>query len=258
MRRYLLLFLALAFAGWGANVRLYLTDGTYQLVREYKVQTDRIRFYSVERGDWEEIPLDMVDLKRTESESKERQAQLERDTKILTEEDNAMREQEKEIRRIPEDPGVYWLENNQAKVMKMADTSVHTNKGRSILKAISPIPMVSGKATLEIDGAHATQVFTNPEQEFYFQLSATQRFGIAKLTPKGAVRIVENLTTLPVVNEVEEEREMVPVFQKQLTGDGLYKVWPREPMPPGEYAVVEYTDGKVNIRVWDFAVKPAK
>jgi hypothetical protein len=257
MRRYVLTLVALAFAAWAANVKLYLKDGTYQLVREYKVQTDRVRFYSLERSEWEEIPLDMVDLKRTEGESKDRQEQIERDAKILTEEDNAARDLEKEVRKIPQDEGVYWLENNQAKVMKLADTTVHTNKGRSILKAISPVPMITGKATLEIDGAHAAQVFANPEQEFFFQLSAAQRFGIVKLTSKGAIRIVENLTTLPVVNEIVEEREMIPIFQKQLA-DGLYKIWPREALPAGEYAVVEYTDGKVNIRVWDFAVKPAK
>ncbi len=258
MRRYLLAFLALALAAWAANLKLYLKDGSYQLVREYKVQTDRIRFYSIERSEWEEIPLEMVDLKRTESEAKERETEIARDAKILTEEDNAARELEKEIMRIPQDAGVYWLENNQAKVLPLAETTVHTNKGRSVLKAISPVPVITGKATLEIAGAHSTHIFTNAEQEFYIQLSSTQRFGIVKLTPKGQVRIVENLTTLPVVNETEEEREIVPIFEKQLTSDNLYKIWPREPLPAGEYAVVEFTDGKVNIRVWDFAVKPAK
>jgi len=36
----------------------------------------------------------------------------------------------------------------------------------------------------------------------------------------------------------------------------LYKIWPTKPLEPGEYAVVEYTDGKVNIQVWDFAHDP--
>ena len=29
-------------------------------------------------------------------------------------------------------------------------------------------------------------------------------------------------------------------------------------LTPGEYAVVEYTDGKVNIQTWDFAYKTAR
>jgi hypothetical protein len=114
--------------------------------------------------------------------------------------------------------------------------------------------MVAGKGTLELQGAHSENIFTNPEQEFYFQLSATERFGIARLTPKNGVRIVENLTFVPISKETIEELEMVPSFQKQLADSGLYKVWAKEPLPPGEYALVEYTEGKMNIQVFDFAI----
>ena len=84
--------------------------------------------------------------------------------------------------------------------------------------------------------------------------SEPERFGIAKLTPKNGVRIVENLTIMPVVNETQEELAMVDILKKELDG-GLYKIWPQEKLPPGEYAVVEYTEGKMNIQVWDFAIK---
>jgi hypothetical protein len=49
----------------------------------------------------------------------------------------------------------------------------------------------------------------------------------------------------------------VQVFQKQMTQDGLYKLWPMKPTSPGEYAVVEFTPDKTNMQVWDFAIKPA-
>ncbi|MBZ5584332.1 MAG: hypothetical protein LAQ30_19385 [Acidobacteriia bacterium] len=57
-----------------------------------------------------------------------------------------------------------------------------------------------------------------------------------------------------MTNEVVEEPEMIPNFQRQLA-DNLYKIWPKEPLPNGEYAIVEYTEGKVNMQVWDFGVK---
>ena len=138
--------------------------------------------------------------------------------------------------------------------MKAAESTVHTNKGRAILKKLSPIPMITGKATLELQGAHSLNVFTNPEQEFYIQLSEPERFGIAKLTTKGAVRIVENLTTVPVV-ERDHRRADHGGYPQKGAGWRLYKIWPKEPLEPGEYAVVEYTEGKMNIQVWDFAVK---
>ena len=81
MRRYLLALFALAFTAWAANFKLYLKDGTYQIVREYKVQSDRVRYYSIERSDWEEIPADLVDLKRTETEAAERRPNWKRTPK---------------------------------------------------------------------------------------------------------------------------------------------------------------------------------
>jgi hypothetical protein len=258
MRRILWALMALALTAWAANLKLYLKDGTYHIVREYQVEPDRVRFYSVERSQWEEMPLDLVDLKKTEAEQSTRKAELDKEAKLLSDEDRAEREIQKEVLRIPQDPGVYWLEGNQAKILHAAESTVHTNKGRSILKRMAPVPIVSGKATLELTNSHSMNIFANPEQEFYIQLSETERFGIAKLTPKGSVRIVENLTIMPVTNEVVEEPQMVEIFQKQLTPDGLYKIWPKEPLPSGEYAVVEYTAGKLNMQVFDFAIKPAK
>ena len=54
-----------------------------------------------------------------------------------------------------------------------------------------------------------------------------------------------------------EEPALVETFQKQLA-DGLYKIWPKQPLDPGEYAVIEYSEGKLNIQTWDFAIQAAK
>jgi hypothetical protein len=257
MRKAFILVLLLAAAAWAANVKLYLKDGNYHVVREYQVQADRVRFYSVERSEWEEMPLDLVDLKRTEAEASARQTQLEREEKIISSEEKAEREVEQEVSKIPRDPGVYWVEGGQTKILKQAESTVHTNKGRSVLKRLAPIPVVSGKATLELNGAHSASLFTNSSPEFYIQLSALEQFGIARITPKGSVRIVENVTIAPVTNETEETPVMVPNLQREL-GEGLYKIWPKEPLSEGEYAVVQFTPGKLNMQIWDFAIKAAR
>ncbi len=256
MRRLFLALVLLAVTAWAANVKLYLKDGSYHLVREYQVQPDRVRFYSIERSQWEELPLELVDLQKTQGEETERKAELEKEAKVLSEEDRAERQLKQEVMRIPQNPGVYWLEGKETKVLPQAETTVHTNKGRSVLQKLAPLPVVSGKATLELTNPHSKNVFTDPEQEFYFQISEVERFGICKVKTKGLVRIVEDLTTMPVTKEITEEPEMVDTFQQQVAPDGLYKIWPKEPLPPGEYAVIEFTAGKLNMQVWDFAVKP--
>ena len=59
--------LLLATAGLlsAATVKLFLKDGTYQVAREYKVEGDRVQYLSADRGEWEEIPLSLVDLEKT-------------------------------------------------------------------------------------------------------------------------------------------------------------------------------------------------
>jgi hypothetical protein len=258
MRKMVWALGVLVFTAWAANVKLYLKDGSFHLVKEYQVEADRVRFYSVERSEWEEIPLDLVNLEKTRTEEAERKAELEKEAKDLSDEDRLAHERQQEILRIPENPGVYWLDGKETRTIKAAESSVHTNKGRSVLKVLAPIPAVSGKATLEIEGNHSLNVFPNSEPELFLQLSDPERFGIARLKPKMGVRIVENITEMPVTKEMVEEPEMVEIFQIQLTPGGLYKIWPKAPLEPGEYAVVEYTAGKLNMQVWDFAVKPGK
>src|SRR5216684_8272498 len=41
--------------------KLVLKDGTFQLVRDYQRNGERVRYLSAERGDWEEIPAAIVD-----------------------------------------------------------------------------------------------------------------------------------------------------------------------------------------------------
>ena len=78
MRKLLLLLCVFVLTLSAANLKLYLKDGGFQLVREYKVDGDRVKYYSVERSDWEEIPADLVDLKRTNAEASARQETLDK------------------------------------------------------------------------------------------------------------------------------------------------------------------------------------
>ncbi len=260
--RILVALLLCAVTLLGANIRLYLKDGGHQLVREYQVLQDRVKYYSTERGEWEEIPLDLVDLNRTRTEQAQVDADRKRESEESAAEDKAERDAAREVRKVPQEPGVWWVEGeDKLTPVKPAEMKVTTNKRRQILKVMSPLPLVSGKATVEIDGVHADVRIPPGRPEFYLRLSAEEPYAIIKLTPgKSAgkpVRILEKVAILPVTNEYLEERETVDIFRRQV-GEGLFKIWPQKPLDPGEYAVIQFDDGKVKLQVWDFAIENPK
>lgn len=240
------------------NVKLYLKDGSDQLVREYHVEGDRVRFYSIDRDDWEEVPLSLVDLKKTQAVIKAHEEAVSSEKAADAAEYNAEREQRREVASIPSDPGVYLIEEQPSgppklTPLKVGESKVVTNKGRSILKVISPVPLVTGKATLELDGPHASQGTANRAPEFYIRLSEEERFGIVRMGEHKGNRVVEKLTIEPVVNQTDQHPDLVDVFRQQV-GDDLFKIWPQKPLEPGEYAVVQYAMEKIDMQVWDFFI----
>ncbi len=235
-----------------ATIRLYLKDGTYQEVREYQVAGDRVKFYSVERSDWEEIPLSLADIARTEGEQRKRAADASQNFKADQAENQAERAARSESEKIPEAPGAYFVRDGAVVAMPQGQSKVVTDKRRSVLKALSPIPMVSGKATVQMAGEHSPTVIATGEPEFYLRLDQPERFGIIHLIPRKGVRIAEKVTIVPVADVPIEDPDLIDVIRKQV-GDGLYKIWPMKPLPPGEYAVVEYTQDEVNMQIWDFS-----
>lgn len=254
MLRLLLAALLLPLLLLGDNFRLYMTDGTWHQVTEYKVEQDRVRFYSVERSEWEEIPSSLVDLKKTEAERGVALEAAKKSAAADDAEEKFEREQARIISLIPMNPGVYYLEGEKVQTVKQAESKIVTNKKRSVLKAMTPIPVLAGKATIELDGERSALAIRDDRPTFWFRLSAYERFGIVRCEPKKDARVVEKWNIVPVTKEVVAERAEIEIFRQQV-GNELYKIWPQKPLPPGEYAVIQYTEGDRNTQIWDFRVE---
>ncbi len=242
----------------GETFKLYLKDGGYHLVREYQLQQDRVRYYSSERSDWEEIPLALVDVAKTERERKAKEEQATTLAREQDEEDKAEREQRREIEAIPMETGAYYKVDGKVKALKPADYQIITNKKRSVLQVLSPIPLIAGKASVVIKGEHSDFNVREERPDFFLRLEKEERFGIVTLTPKNNLRVVEDISIIPVSKQGIEQRKQMDTFEQELAS-GLYRVWPQKPLGPGEYALVEYNDNgdanNVELLVWDFAVK---
>ncbi len=265
MTRFLFLLTLFAVLVFGDTFKLFLKDGDFHMVREYQVQGDRVRYYSTERGDWEEIPKNLVDLEKTESQRKQKLDTVTKEARAQDEEEKAERAQRREIESIPIDAGAYIKENNEIKALKSADYQILTDRKRKALQVISPIPLVPGKATVVIKGERSSFGIKESRPEFFLRLAKEEKFGIIKLTPnsKKNMRIVENVSIVPVSRESLETRKQMETFETQLMGN-LYKVWPEKALEPGEYALMEFSDDEnaekqdITLLIWDFAIEPSK
>jgi hypothetical protein len=254
--RAVFLLLVAAITLYSETFKLYLKDGTYQVTREYQVENDRVRYYSTERGEWEEIPKDLIDLAKTERERKAQTDVLVKEAREQDEEDRALRAQQKEIAAIPMNPGAYYKQDQKVAALPSADYQIVTDKKRRALQVLSPVPLVPGKASVVIKGEHAVFQIHEERPNFYVRLAKEERFGIVSLTPKKNVRVVENISIAPVVKVAYEDRKQMDTFEQDL-GNGLYKIWPEKSLPPGEYALVEFADSEdkddIELLIWDFA-----
>ncbi len=243
----------------GQRMALFLDDGARMDVREYEVQGDRVRYFSLERGQWEIVPLEIVDLERTRVHNRTVQAALQGQREEERRERFAERRARTELHGVPLDNGVYYLKGTEPVLMEQAYFDLGASKGRTVLNVIAPMPVMAGKRTLSIPGVSAKLSTSDAKPSFYLRLDKFSRFGISRLKPepKKKRRIVQQIFVVPKVEEQAEMQDDVEVFRQQLA-PLVYKVWPVLPLEAGEYAVVAYTPGETDLRAWDFSHQPGE
>ena len=276
--------------------RLILKDGSYQLVTKYEVKGNRVRYLSAERNEWEELPESLVDWPATEKYEKDRAAgasvpeavQLDKEIELEREREETLLPQVAPGLRLPEDSGVFLLDNfhGEPQILEIQQTAgdLNRNTKTNIFRgAINPV--ASLKQTIELDGAHATvqshvdvpslyiNVDTAPDQpatpkDSTPPAAASQksqqptlpgdRFRIVRTEVKGSKRIVGDVKR-QVTGKISQEQHLVKTTTTRVSG-GWLKLTPTESLAPGEYALVEMMqEGDkqgMNLYVWDFGVNP--
>jgi len=259
--------------------RLIMKDGTYQSATQWEIKGDRVRYYSAERYDWEELPKDLIDWPATEKYNAERAGARDENIKEVAKADEADEREAPLVSpglRLPNTGGVFLFDQfqNQPQLVEMVQNGSEVNKhmGRNILRsAINPLAL-SSTQTIELKGEHArVQAHTgqpaiylnidtadNSQPEFTQRPDKDQqpnRYGIVRVEQKKGVRIVGKLN-VAMYGKVSQKEAWIPVTTSPL-GDWV-KLTPSEPLPPGEYAVVELLEKKqINLFVWDFGVNLA-
>ncbi len=171
--------------GLGKNHRLILKDGSYQLAREYQIVGDRVRYLSEERGDWEELPVDLVDWDATRKWEKEHGDLTGDDTSPAMNEAAAIDKEEADERNdqnarmpqvaagleLPDQDGVFVLDtyHGTPELVELTPTDLSMyGKSRHGIGILNPL--ATEKAHLELAGAHARVHLHVNDPAFYLSL----------------------------------------------------------------------------------------
>src|SRR5256885_2038727 len=168
----ILLTIVLAFFGTpptfaqNQTKRLILKDGSYQLAGKYEIKGDRVRYYSSERGEWEEIPKNLIDWDATDKYEKGRlegapspeAVQLDKELEAEQKAEEARSPHVAPGLRLPEEGGVFLLDTfqNQPQLdeLQQSGGELNQNTKKNILRAAIN-PLASARQTIELDGVRA-------------------------------------------------------------------------------------------------------
>jgi hypothetical protein len=279
----------LPFSSWSAETagtRLVLKDGSYQSITKYEVKGERVRYFSAERGEWEEIPKSLIDWDATKKYEEGRAASaaipeaVELD-KELEAERKASEERMPQVApglHLPDENGVFLLDTYQNEPqlneIDQAGSDLNRSMKANILRgAINPL--AGSKESVEVPEAHAKVQSHTTVPSLYANLDSGQgapasaqangeqpplpaadRFKIIRLETKGNKRVAGSVKTA-VTGKTTTDQRFVPATVATMTG-GWVKITPVDPLPGGEYAVAEMlTKDGMNIYVWDFGVNPS-
>jgi hypothetical protein len=250
------------------GIKLMLKDGTFQLVREYQVMGDRVRYYSIDRSNWEEIPASLVDwaaTKKQENETAQFDASLvkkvrrqEDQRRIMPLEVDASLEVSPGV-FLPSGAGVFLFNNKRVLQLAPTDPEYKTDKAHEIERVMSPVPMVSSRQTVLLKGAHAKVRIDTERPEFYVRISADDppiSLQLVKAEIHGSTRKIARVDAL---FKMQNATVHPLLMQRWQIAKDVYRFTLGQTLTPGEYALVqvisESTDmGQLSINVWDFGV----
>ena len=258
--RSLLLTLAVSLLALAAGQKLVLKDGSYQLARSYQLQGDRVRYFSLERNQWEEVPASLVDWKATEELNQKEQAEVLQKAQEAAAPDRSVSADEPGFEiapglHLPQKDGLFVVEKGKVRELPQHQASVRTDKGRMLTNVLLPIPLLKHRTLVEIPGARATlRLAKSPEALFANgRTRADSRYALLRLKAKGDKRRVEAILLRVFSSKPTHAGDSIPLTVETVALN-VFRLVPQEPLRPGEYAVVEFLGDDLNLLLWDFGV----
>lgn len=263
--------------------KLVLKDGNFQLVRGYERKGDRVRYFSAERSDWEELPAALVDWEATAKAEKAAEAEAdalaqkahaqEEARKIETAADVDASVQVAPDVFLPPGEGLYAIDGKAVTPLEQVGSSVKIDKKRLLTQVVAQVPIIPSKHHVEIPGPKAKIRIRSDQPEFYLREAppdpdratpvrpssrpgeAGPEIELVRAVVKGGKRQLETIRSL-LGRELSTERNVISV-QRWDIAPTLFRFTISQTLPPGEYALAEILPDGMNLYVWDFGVDGA-
>ena len=262
--------------------RLYLKDGSYQVVLSYRVQGKNVVFRSAERaGEEEAVPLKLVDLDATHTWEQQRDAAASGKPVVTLDPELAREEADRAARspevapnlRLPEEDSVLALDTYQGQpqlaVLQQTQGELNRQTAHNILRA-AVNPLSSAHQIVELKGERSAVQMHVPDPSMFVRLDDDT--DVAEAAPgalvvdthgaKGAsqprpspnsayviVRVdvrrdsrVVTSFSINVLGSGRRQADVIETTRVALPGGHWLKITPREPLTFGEYALMEVLD----------------
>jgi hypothetical protein len=168
--------------GQTPNQRLVLKDGTYQVVTKYQKVGDRVRYFSAERGQWEELPASLVDWAATEAWAKDHKPGAEPvspavpEAAAIDKEEQHARARTPDVSpglRLPDQDGIWALDtfHDQPELVALTQNSGGVNRETShnvLRAALNPLGGV--QQSVQIPGAESKVKLHVNDPAFYVSI----------------------------------------------------------------------------------------
>lgn len=243
--------------------KLMLKDGSFQLVREYQVEGDRVRYYSIDSSQWDEMPADLVDWDKTkkiaEEEARQDAAVLAKERKVEAQRSAEPLDIDASVEAAPGvflPPGVGVFAFDGKTVLKLAQAPINSKlvKKKVVEQIFVPVPIIPTQHSITIHRPHAEYRVENGQPEFYMRLAdgSEPDLELVRATTRGDSREIEKLDEL--FGEKRLRKSTLPM-QRWEVAPGLYRFTLGTPLAAGEYALAEVVkDNGINLYVWDFGI----
>jgi hypothetical protein len=162
----------------------------------------------------------------------------------------------------PENFGVYIVKNGKMEPLGRIQTKVQVSKFRTLLK--SYVPFVRSKVDINIPGAHSTSRYEMLRPTFYAYFPPSRdvsKFKLLQCKITGQKFDQRTVANASIMFSTEQNQDEVPVdIGPAGSTPNLYRIFPREDIPSGEFAFVEGNSGSKStsnieiLDVYDFGI----